>query len=65
MSQLLRKIKESRTKKSEEKRKNGEEKGKVEKEDTDGPSGRSYAYGWNKCKNYKFSSALVEVLLFH
>ena len=44
MSQLLRKIKESRTKKSKEKRKNGEEKGEVEKEDIAGPSGRSYAY---------------------
>ena len=41
MSQLLGKIKESRTKKSKEKRKNGEEKGNVEKEDR---SGRSYAY---------------------
>ena len=44
MSHILRNIKESRTKKSKEKRKNGEEKGKVEKKDIAGPSGRSYAY---------------------
>jgi len=45
MSKVFRKIKDSRTKRSEKKRKNGEEKRKEEKEDTDGPSGRSYVYG--------------------
>lgn len=44
MSRIFSNIKKSRTKKSREERKNGDEKGKVEKEDTDGPSGRSYAY---------------------
>ena len=42
MSQLFRKIKDSRTKNREKKRKNGEEKGKEEKKDTDGPLGRLY-----------------------